>query len=174
MRPLDLDFRAARPASPWAGRLLLVLAVAFVADAGLTYQRHSQALGEAQARLARLEPGAARPSALVRTAVAAPEEIAIARETVERLSLPWDKLFSAIEAAASDRVTLLGIEPNPRAGTVLITGEGKDYLAALGYVLNLSRIDTLRAVHLVRHEQRERDPQRAVAFAVSATWKEAK
>ena len=63
------------------------------------------------------------------------------RETVQRLSLPWDQLFSALESAASDKVALAAIEPDPRAGTVTISGDGKDYLAALSYVLNLSRTE---------------------------------
>ena len=60
---------------------------------------------------------------------AAPEEIAAARETMQRLSTPWDKLFGALETAAIDDVALLGIEPDPKAGTVTITGDGKDYLS---------------------------------------------
>ena len=63
------------------------------------------------------------------------------RETVQRLSLPWDELFSALESAASDKVALAGIEPDPRNGTVTISGDSKDYLAALSYVLNLSRTE---------------------------------
>ena len=50
-----------------------------------------------------------------------------------------------------------------------ISGDGKDYLAALSYVLNLSRTEGLAGVQLVRHEQKQRR-QRPVSFAVSAAW----
>ena len=49
-----------------------------------------------------------------------------------------------------------------------ISGDGKDYLAALSYVLNLSRTEGLERVQLVRHEQKP--TTKAVSFAVSAAW----
>ena len=55
-----------------------------------------------------------------------------------------------------------------------ISGDSKDYLAALGYVLNLSQADTLSHVQLVRHEVRQNDPQRPVSFSISAAWNEVK
>jgi len=93
---------------------------------------------------------------------------------VQRLSLPWDGLFSALESAASDQVALLAIEPDPRSGTVVISGTSKDYLAALTYVLNLRRDEKLGRVQLVRHEVKQNEPQRPVAFAVSASWVQGK
>ena len=59
------------------------------------------------------------------------------------------------------------IEPDPKAGTVVISGEGPDYLAALNYVLDLERGGTLLHPHLVRHERRD---DTHVTFAVSASW----
>ena len=83
------------------------------------------------------------------------------RDTVQRLALPWDELFSALESAASDKVALAGDRARHRkAGTVTISGDGKDYLAALSYVLNLSRTEGLERVQLVRHEQKTEDPKR--------------
>ena len=82
--------------------------------------------------------------------------------------MPWGNLFGALEAASSDQVALLGIEPDPKAGKVLISGDSKDYLAALTYVLNLAAPTALSGVQLVRHEIKPNDPQRPVAFAVSA------
>jgi hypothetical protein len=156
---LDLDFVRRRRMSPWAGRALLAIAVAFAGDVGLSYMKTQHQIVEAQARLDRGgKPASSRK--------ASPEELAAARETVQRLSLPWPELFTALESAASDQVALLAIEPDPKSGTVVITGDSKDYLAALTYVLNLSRAETLSRVQLVRHEAK----QNAVGFSVSATW----
>jgi len=164
MQRLDLDFWRTRRASPWAGRLLLVVALTVTADMGLGYRGLLESVAQAQASLARLEPR--RRSA----ATVSPEEVALARETVQRLSLPWGSLFGALESAASSQVALLAIEPDPRAGTVTISGDSKDYLAALTYVLNLRHSDALASVQLVRHELKQNDPQRPVAFSVSASW----
>ena len=101
---------------------------------------------------------------------ATPQEVAAVRETVQRLSLPWDELFAALEAAASDTITLAAIEPDTGKGTVTISADGKDYLAALSYVSNLSRSERLDRVQLVRHEQKANSAGSSVSFAVSAAW----
>ena len=162
MARLELDFCRTRRSSPWIGRVLLALAACVAFDAGLSYHSARKTLGENQARLAKRTPGGA-------AAKATPQEVAAVRETVQRLSLPWDELFTALESAASDQVALASIEPDPRAGTVTISGDGKDYLAALSYVLNLSRTEGLERVQLVRHEQKN-EGNGAVNFAVSAAW----
>ena len=155
---LDIDFIRSRRRSAWAGRLLFAIALAVAADAGWTYLRLRETLSADQGRLAAVQPRAARK--------VGPGELAAARETVQRLTLPWTQLFGALESAASPQVALLAIEPDPRSGKVTLTGDSKDYLAALTYVLNLRRSDGLANVQLVRHEQKASD----VSFSVSASW----
>jgi hypothetical protein len=165
MQALKLDFSRRRPAPRWIAPALLALAVAFCADVGFSFLKVVSHVRKDEKALAALSPRQYAPARKV-----APEEIAAARETMQRLSTPWDKLFGALEAAASDQVALLAIEPDAKAGTVLISGDSKDYLAALTYVLNLSQADSLSHVQLARHEVRQNDPQKTVGFSVSATW----
>jgi Tfp pilus assembly protein PilN len=162
MQQLQIDFSGRRGGSPWLGRVLLALAACVAADAGLSYHSAKKTLTENQARLTQRTPGGGAPKAT-------PQEVAAVKDTVQRLSLPWDELFMALESAASDKVALAAIEPDPKAGTVTISGDGKDYLAALSYVLNLSRTEGLERVQLVRHEQKN-EGNGAVSFAVSAGW----
>ena len=167
MQRLDLDFRRPSSRSRWAGRILLVVALAVAGDATYSYFSVRRVIAEREVLVAKAQPKKpARP--------ASAEEVALARETVQRLTLPWPTLFGALESAASDQVALLAIEPDARSGKVMISGDSKDYLAALSYVLNLSRSQALSAVELVRHEVKQNDPQRPVAFSVSAAWKEVK
>jgi len=161
LRALSIDFGPRTRSSPWAARVLFAVAAAVALDGGLAYHDARKAIGANQAALARL-PAGAPPSA-------SKEEVALARDTVARLTMPWDSLFGAIETAASDQVALLAVEPDPKAGKVTISGEGKDYLAALTYVLNLSRSDALSGVQLVRHEVK---PDGPVAFSIAAIWRE--
>lgn len=163
MKRLELDFAARRAASPWVGRVLLAAAIAFAVDVGLAYRGARDALAASKATLAKAQPRAASRKVSA-------EEIALARDTVARLSTPWERLFGALESAAGEQVALLAIEPDPQAGTVTILGDSKDYLAALTYVLNLSRAESLSRVQLLRHERKAN----AVAFAVSASWSEAR
>jgi Tfp pilus assembly protein PilN len=159
MKRLELDFLGTGRHAPWLGRALLALAACVALDAGLSYHSAKNTLLENQGRLAKRTIGPSAPKTT-------PQEVAAVRETVQRLSLPWDELFTALESAASDKVALAAIEPDARAGTVTISGDGKDYLAALSYVLNLSRSEGLERVQLVRHEQKNE----GVSFAVSAAW----
>jgi Tfp pilus assembly protein PilN len=159
MQKLSINFVEARHGSPWLGRVMLGLAAVVAVDAGLAYHSAKQTLAGNEARIAQRSPAGRAPKAT-------PQEVAVARDTVQRLATPWDELFGALEAAASDKVALAAIEPDAKAGTVTITGDGKDYLAALSYVLNLSHTEGLERVQLVRHEQKNE----TVNFAVSAAW----
>ncbi len=166
MKRLEIDFAGHGRTSPWAGRALAAAAAAFVFHVALSYSDAHSALQAGESSIAQ---GQMRSRATARSVPA--EELAAVRETVERLSMPWGTLFAALESSASEDVALLGIEPDPKAGTVLISGDSKDYLAALAYVLNLSRGGTLTGVQLVRHEAKPNDPQAPVSFAVSAAWR---
>jgi hypothetical protein len=167
MRALDVDFRRGRRGWPWTGPLLFVVALGFSGDVAYSYLKLRSSVEKNRTTLARQDPRSYRPAK-----AASAEEVALARDTVQRLSTPWNNLFGALESAASDQVALLSIEPDAKAGTVLIAGNSKNYLAALTYVLNLSRAGTLSKVQLVRHEVKQNEPQRPVDFSVSAAWRE--
>lgn len=179
---LDLDFRFARSAS-WTGALLLAMALGFAADLGYSYLQAGEASAQKEARLAQLSrssDSATRLHAAPRNA--SPEEVKAARESLRQLSMPWSRLFQALESAGGQhahQIALLAIEPDPESGSVRISGEGKDYLAVLNYVLELRRAGTLGDVALVHHEvneaaAREANGSRRVAFSISASWGEAK
>jgi hypothetical protein len=170
MRPLDLDYCYARRASAIAS-LLLAIAVGMACYTAVRYRTLAQDVALKQERLSRLS-GVARDSRLIRTR-ATPEEYAFARQTAWRLSLPWDRLFAALEAASNNQIALLAIEPDLDAHSITVSGEAKDYLAALSYVADLSEQRSAFAkVYLQRHELRKSGTERAVAFTVSAAWSE--
>jgi Fimbrial assembly protein (PilN) len=164
MQAIHLDFGSTRRGAPWLGRALLGLAAALCVDAGLSYKSLHDAVKQNETHVARRSP--AGPTDKVTA-----QEVAAARETVQRLALPWDELFTALESGASDKVALTVIEPDAAKGTVTISADGKDYLAALSYVSNLGRSGGLERVQLVRHEQKAKDANGAVSFAVSAAWR---
>ena len=168
MQRIELDFVRRRPASRWAGRVLLAVALGMAGEMAYTFVQLQDAVRANEAVVARAQPRKSTAPA------ASAEEVAAAKETVDRLALPWTRLFAALEGAASDQVALLAIEPDTKSGTVTISGDSKDYLAALTYVLNLSRSDALSKVELVRHEVKQNDPQKPVSFSIQAAWNEVK
>jgi hypothetical protein len=172
MRALALDYlRSGRGPHPvtW---LLAISAVIVTIDVGLRYRSFSDQVTQAEMLLAK-RPGARAELSLVADArPVGDDEYAFARDTARRLTTPWSALFRALEGARTDRVALLSVEPDLERRTVSISGEAKDYLAALSYVASLGEQPGLRNVHLVRHEVQRNSSQRAVAFTVSVGWKE--
>ena len=167
MQRIELDFIRRGLRLRWAPRVLLACALGLAGDIAVSYVQLVREVRSNQAIVARANPH--RP-----VVTASADELALARDTVERLGLPWAKLFAALEAAGSDQVALLAIEPDSKSGTIKISGDSKDYLAALGYVLTLSQNEALSHVQLVRHEVRQNDPQHPVSFSISAAWNEVK
>jgi len=170
MRRLDLDFHRTASGASRAAWLLLAVALALSADVGWSHWKARQELAELESRLARTHGQPANGMLRVALRPAAPEEMQFARETIARLALPWDRLFAALEFAQSERVALLGVEPDAERGTVIVTGEARDYLSAISYAGTLSNAKGLSRVHLVRHEAKPSDPRRAVLFTISAQW----
>jgi hypothetical protein len=166
MQAIQIDFCRTRRAPRWIAPVLMLVALGFAADVGVSFIKERTAFLKNERALAALDPRSYRPARKVTA-----EEIAAAKDSLQRLSMPWDRLFGALEAAASDQVALLSIQPDPKTGTVLISGDSKDYLAALTYVLNLDRTDALDKVQMVRHEAKQ-DAGKAVAFSISAQWSE--
>jgi len=170
LQPLQLDFRGSQRVSPWAIALLAILALAFALELGLSYQKTREATAAAEQRLARSGKRTA-PSADAASRRASAEEMAAAREVYARLAVPWESLFRALESTATDKVALLAIEPDPKSRTVLISGEGTDYLSTLDYVANLERAGALKHAYLVKHEVRPGEAARPITFLISASWK---
>lgn len=170
MRPLQLDYLREGKRALAAVFILGAFALAFAVDAGLYFARLGDDVALKEVRLAKALQGRTQPSpARMPLSV---EEVAFARDTLRRLATPWDSLFRALEAAKSDQVALLALEPNVESRSVTISAEAKDYLAAISYVARLADEPLLKRVHLVRHEPRRNASQRRIGFTISASWSE--
>lgn len=172
IRPHQLVYRPQRSSSPWCTALAIAGAVAlFASISHYAHQRTTvRALEESGAVRSRANL-ALRPQQGPGAAGADRGQLARAASIIDELSLPWDRLFSAIEAASLDRVALLAVQPDRDRRRVTLTAEAKDYADVLTYVARLkARSDTLTDVVLVSHEVRGDHPQRPVLFSVSAGW----
>lgn len=171
IRDLQLNFSRSSRMPAWAGWALLGLALAFIADLSWSYFNARAEVAQREERLAALSHATAARSNLPVRSVSK-DELAFARETIRRIATPWHELFGALEAAASDKIALLSIEPDAKSGKVLIGGESQDYAAALDYMQRLRANRALANVHLVRHEEQENQSHHVV-FSISASWTKA-
>jgi len=161
VKRVALDFAAPRSRS--IGWILLGLALFLAFDAANTYRELSSTLAELEApRQGRTTVASARGQDERGTQEA--------DRVAQALMLPWDSLFHTLEGSTGDKVALLALQPDARKREIAISGEAKDYDAVLAFVTRLEKRDTLRGVHLVRHEVREDDPQHPMYFSILANW----
>lgn len=169
---LDLDFerKVFGPARP----RLSLLALGIVALAGvLGYERFvAGEIVQREAEIRRMQEQV-RSSQPVRVNVSArqiEEEVKRAKEVIQHLTLPWTRLFAAIESTDKQNVALLSLQPDASKRRITIGGEAKHLAAMLDYVRALEKGRMLSRVYVTSHEVQRQDPQHPVRFMLEASW----
>lgn len=171
MRPLSLDHQAPKGGArrrPMTALLLLAVAANIAAGwycADLRTQRQA-----AEQRAAQAPPQAAAPGGN-RAAEALRAELMRANDTVRALSLPWDEVFGAIEAAGSADVSLLALDPMPDKRMLKLHAEARNMDAVLAYLRALAGNAVFAAVSLQSHQVQQADPLHPVRFLVLLEWR---
>lgn len=177
---LHLDFR--RPATSrgrWIGWGALMAAVLGVVAVSAAYSDVAQAHALAQSRhdhfearsnqrlqLRDLSRRAATPDAQTQA------DIRRANAVIDRLVVPWDELFNALEDADARGLGLLSLAPNARDRTVQLVGEARTMDELLAYVERLAMQSSLRQVHLLSYSVAAHDGVPVVSFTLAATWQQ--
>jgi len=170
--PVQLDFvrRVFGPRSPRVR--LLVGGVALLLAVG-TYEqvlawkidRLETDLGVVQAQVRARQPARVKLSEREIN-----DEVSRAKNVIANLTLPWARMFAAIETSDRKSVALLSIQPDAAKRRIMIGGEAKNFDAMLEYVRQLEASKTLQNVYVVSHEVQRRDPQHPVRFMLEASW----
>lgn len=171
MRVLALDFQADAQRPGWIAHAVLAVAVFTVFEL-ISLQAALREEAEAlEFRIAQLERrGGPLPLSARAVDEATLTEIAVANAVIDQLTLPWERLFRAVEGASVPRVALLGIAPDARAGTVEIAGEATDSDAMFDYLKRLKQQPQLREAYLLTHQRDVRNGARPLRFTLTATW----
>lgn len=99
------------------------------------------------------------------------EEIIAVQESLDRLSLPWGALFTALEGVAAEEINLISIEPDVQTYSVEIIAEGPDIYEVLEYVRSLSKQPKLKDVFLTQYEIRLDTAKQPIRFNLVASWR---
>lgn len=174
MRVLKLDF-VTRPTLLQRGGLLLLLAALVLASyLAHLYVERTTALANEQAKLRGLQSLRQAAGELTGDQKNASErsdaELKLARRVMYTLSLPWDDLFSEIDASVDENVTLLRVEPDAEKRELSITAEAKDLAAMLAYGNRIAASARFQEAHVQSHQVQVQDPQRPVRFVMRAKW----
>ena len=172
---LQLDFRRS-PSSPWRwfGWGLLTVAVSSAVIFSRQYAEIDQRHADLQSRADQLDERVRAASSGRSTTTADPQALADLRRAnviIDQLTVPWDDLFDALEAAGSRSLGVLSLTPNARDRTVRLAGESLSMNELLAYVDRLGAQTTLSRVHLLGYNAVQRDGVSVVSFTLSAIWR---
>lgn len=170
MLPLDLEFQKRRATGPVLGILLLVLGSMASVVLLQSYRALSSELMQAEEQVTRLKRDVDRMKLFGTPSIKGTMTSASPGMNI-RSGSQWEALFSGIEAAASDSVTLLAFEPGSKE--ISLRGEAKNFAAATKYIQRLSRVEVLTDVRMSEYETARDHPRRPIRFLVQAQWKEA-
>lgn len=177
---LQLDFR--RPAVSggrwigWGALLVAVMGVVAVSEAygeaaqihALAQSRHDQLEARSQQR----NPGRDRLRNAEMADAQTQADMRQANAVIDRLVVPWDGLFDAIEGADAQGLGLLALTPNARDRTLQLVGEARTMDELLAYVERMAMQSGLRQVHLQSYSVAARDGVPVVSFTLAATWQQ--
>ena len=171
IKAVQLDFAPPSRRLRILGMLLLAAGVASCAWTGYAYFQAKAELEALTARSAALQLQRERGKQLPKQDwTRLGPELTFVNKVVDQLSLPWDKLFLAVERSIDADVTLLALNPDVGKGELMITAEARSLDAMLAYVRRLHVDPFLRNAHLQSHQIQVQDPLRPVRFTVAAKW----
>ena len=173
MTQLYLDYQRSNKPFPWAGTVLLLLSLGLLALADIYYQSLTEKIAYWELKSGQFQKATGRKMGnSPREINDMAQEIKHANDVLNQITLPWDKLFQAVEWSSGKDVALLTIEPDAEKHVVKISGEAKNIEAVLNYVRHLSDQEIFNSVYLQSHQVQEQNPERPVRFALIATWKD--
>lgn len=169
---LRLDYQKRTRPFPWAGVGLLAVALAALALSAAYYHAMLGQIGYWEARTGQAQRASARPAASSQRELNEMAlEIKHANEVLSQLTLPWDKLFQAVEWSSGNDVALLTIEPDAEKHEVKISGEAKNVAAIMSYIKHLAAQEAFSNVYLQSHQVQQHNLEKPVRFALVVAWK---
>lgn len=173
MRALTLDYqRSAQPG--WPSWLLLGIGVLVAAVALFHYAALRRELSGWETRAAetmrQIQRGKPAAGWEARSPEEAARELGSANEILQKLSVPWEALFSALEATRGNRIALLAVEPDVRKAQVRIVAEARTAKDMLDYLRRLGNERAFSSVALISHQIQQQDAEQPVRFSLTVNW----
>lgn len=167
MRRLWLDYQREEPGRHRAGALVLLCAVMVTAALAAQQLAVVRAIDDLQPQVARLKRDAARLRMFAAADSRAPSSPG--KDGVAHATASWESVFLALEGAADESVTLLGLQPG--ATEIQIAGEAKHLAAAMDYLSRLQGAAAFSNIHLTQSEIVTEHPQHPIRFGLAAQWR---
>jgi hypothetical protein len=175
MTELRLDYQPDTP-FPWVGVVLLVIALAILIATGTYYYKLNGEVANWETKVERTKDKKAQNALAGRTSsrggVDLAQEVNNANDALRHLSVPWERLFQALESSGNQNITLLAIEPDIEKQQVRIGGEAKNFNSLMKYITHLQGQEVIGSVYLQNHDVQQQDPDKPVRFSLIAAWQD--
>ena len=117
-----------------------------------------------------LSPGLPPAQQLGHTIAITPLEMRQIEEISRQLQLPWEDVFGGVQRAATVRVALLEVVPEPETRSLRVVAEARRANDIWDYMTRLSRQPGFGQVVLKEHELRQDQPQQPIRFTLALKW----
>lgn len=173
MKALSIDFgRRPRSMLYRVGCVVFGIGVVLMAHQAWRYAGYFEARKLLEAENSRLQHLVDNPVAPIPlpSASSSKEALERAAQVIERLNAPWAALFDSVEAAITEQVTLLGMDPDLQLRELRLRAEAKNVDAMLQFVRRIDKTGVLNGAYLDNYQLYLQDPQRPVRFTLVARW----
>ena len=171
----QLDFAKDRAAlQRWHQAALSLLGLAVGLQFGIAawrYQTQHERLAAVEQKYRQAEVANTR-SANAPLSAAQAQDAVRAHAMLAQLSVPWEDLLSAIEAARTLPITIEALQPQAQEGTVSISATAADFSEVAGFIQRLEQQEKLHHVVLLT-ENRPGNSAGMLRFTLSAHWRQA-
>jgi Tfp pilus assembly protein PilN len=176
MHKQRLDFAHPQPVvklnGMLAGAAVLAAGLALALALSAYYHRVSSETQATEFDLARLARQSGNPApAAPKANDALRAEVKRVNQAAAQLTIPWEDLFRAVEAATGKKIALLALQPNFQRHELKLSGEADDFASIRRYMDQLDGSKILFDVRLQSHEVISRPNASAIRFELTATWK---
>jgi Tfp pilus assembly protein PilN len=171
---LSLEFAPDARRVSRVGVAMLVVCAVVLAGSGLRFAQLLGSNSRLENTLAALD--ARRSAGAENTKRSAPSDPAAlararaVRRVAQNLTTPWSDMLESLEAAPSQSVALLSVEPSVAKRSVRITAEARNPQDMLDYLSALQQDARLSSVLLTSHQIQDRVPGAPVRFQIQANW----
>lgn len=164
---LRLDFHTNPARNRSRNGIAMILSLVLLVTALVYYRHLEQANAILRQDMQQLSQEQSRPAP---TAVRHGGEDEASKKLLQQLNAPWEVLLDGIEASATDKATLLLMQPNIRQGEVVLGGEAARYSDVLAYVERLKAQKGFGQAYLTSHEIAEEVAGKPVRFNILLKW----